>query len=365
MSYTRKYRETVFKNVTVEYDNPYAVQNSDGSISQGAVHFNIPGYGSFNAYPGHSGSQTVTVDIPVDVNIHVDTDPFEQSVVTCNGTIQTLTGAVVATETAQIASIDTNAKKVAGTIVKGFFNLIRSELSQQTVELTKKIEAHVLHLRELTKACKEKEKQMEADYNRISGRYMKIFNDLNNELENRIFELNKPAFVFNNNSDRHAERLTNNDMVNTVAVFGREGGELQGQISVSIAKKRAMDTIYRANRFLLKQKKTASTISQSMINENRAAMKYFPVCFIETKNDSSQISRMIYQPDGMPKAKSNIMAELFQHRTPSATKDSISNIQHYFYSEVNKAYSANTPHDNRVKEMIVRIFDANLKNNYF
>ena len=254
---------------------------------------------------------------------------------------------------------------MSGTIVKGFFNLIRSELSQQTVELTKKIEAQILHLRELSKSCKDKEKQMETDYNRISGRYVKIFDDLNKELENRVFELNKPAFVFNNNSDRHAERLTGNDMVNTVAVFGAEGGELQGQISVSIAKKRAMDTVFRANRFLLKQKKTASTISQSMIDENRAAMKYFPVCYIETKNDKSQISRTVYQPEEMPKTKSKEMIELFQNlRLSSATKDSINNIQHYFYSEVNQAYSAGDPHNNRVKEMIARIFDANAKNNF-
>jgi hypothetical protein len=335
MSYTRKYHEVVSKTVTVRYSYP-ASEN------------------------GGSGSKSVTVDIPVDVNINVDTNPFDRSVAGCNTSVNALTGAVVATEAAQIASIDANSKKVAGTIVDGFFGYIRSEISQQVMELSQKIDSHLLHLRELGKTCVGKQKQMEVDYNRISSRYLKIFDDLNKELENRIFELDKPAFVFKRQIDSHADRTSDNDLVSTVAVFGREGGELQAKISASVAKKRALNAINQANIFLWKQKKLQSTINQSMLNESVAATQFLPVCFIETNGEKSQTNRNVYQADFLPKIKRNEMIENFKSQHwANGTKEQKDNIQRYFYSEVSNAYASVNQHDERVKNMLVKIFNIN------
>ena len=334
MSYSRRYHEVVSKTVSVSYSYP---------ASQS----------------GGSGSTSVTVDIPVDVNIHVDTNPFDTSVAGCNNSVNLLTGAVVATEAAQIASIDRNAKKVAGTIVDGFFGYIRSEISQQVMELSQKIDAHLLHLRELAKSCVAKQKQMEVDYNRTSSRYLKIFDDLNKELENRIFELNKPAFVFKNDNDKHVFRTTGNDLVSTVTVFGLEGGGLQAKISASVAKKRALDTINQANLFLWKQKKLHSTINRSMLNENIAATRFSPVCFVETSGENGQTEKSVHQADFLPKINTNELIEKFQNQTwAAATKEQKENIQRYFNSEVSNAYSANNRHDERIKEMIVKIFNV-------
>ncbi|MEY5040742.1 MAG: hypothetical protein RLZZ414_270 [Bacteroidota bacterium] len=225
MSYSRKYKETI----TV----------------RGSKTINV-------SYPKseNGGSKSVTVDyienVPVDVNIYVDTDPFDDSVESCNNNVNLLTGAVVATETAQVVSINKNSKKVANTIVNGFFDYIRSEISQQISELTQGIDSQLMHLKELSKAVLDKKRQMEGDFSRISSRYIKTFEDLNNELSNRIFELDKPTFVFKKELDNQNIRSTNNDLVNTVVVFGKEGSDLQTKISTSIAKKRALDTLNKA-----------------------------------------------------------------------------------------------------------------------
>lgn len=216
MSYTRKYHEIITvrgkRTITVSYP-----------ASQSG------------------GSKSVTVDyeekVPVDVNIHVDTKPFDNSVEHCNENVNVLTAAVVAAETAQIISIDKNAKKVATTVVNGFFSYIKSEISQQIAELTQSIDAQLMHLRELANSCAQKKTQMEGDFLRISSRYVKIFDDLNNELRNRIFELDKPTFQFKKELDNQKIRNTENDMVNTVAIFGREGGTIQNQIGTSFTKK--------------------------------------------------------------------------------------------------------------------------------
>ena len=321
-------------------------------------------YSGSVSYPasqsGGSASYSGTVYEDINVNIDVDTEPFDRSVANCNSNVNLLTGAVVATEVAQVASIGENAKKVAGTIIQGFFKTIHSEISQQIGELSEDIDAHLTHLHELAKSLVAKQKQMETDYNRLAGHYLKIFNDYNKELENRIFELNKPAFVFKNNIDRNDGRISGNDRVGAVAVFGSEGGGLQTKISASIAKKRALDTINQANVFLWKQKKLDTTINRNMLNENTAATRFAPVCFIETHEDKSQIGKKVYQPDFLPKTNPNELIEKFRYQNwTAAAKEKKDTIQRYFNAETNQAYSTNNPHDNRVKEMIVKIFDVN------
>jgi hypothetical protein len=297
----------------------------------------------------------------VNVNLDVDTVPFDKSVAKCNTNVNLLTGAVVATEAAQIASIDSNAKKVGQTIVDGFFKTIRSEISQQIMELSSQLDATLMHLHELAKRCVDKQRQMETDYNRISSRYIKTFDDLNNELENRIFELNKPAFVFKRESDKNSVRTLGSDLVSVVSVFGREGGELQAKISASIAKKRALDTIGKANTFLLKQKRMNSIIHQSMLNENRAATRYSPVCYMETGNERSQIEKQVYQAGFLPEIQANELIDGFQsQKWDGISKTDRENIQRYFNAEVSKRYASTDQHESRVRENILKMFNSNL-----
>ncbi len=332
MSYTRRYRETVSKTVTVSYSYP-ASQN------------------------GGSGSRTVTVDIPVDVNIHVDTTPFDQSVNHCNGSVNLLTGAVVATEAAQIASIDKNSQKVADTIVGGFFGYIRSEISQQVMELSQKVDSHLLHLRELAKSCIAKQKQMEIDYHRISKRYIETFDDLNRELENRIYALNQPAFTFKNNT--RTDPASDTDLVSTVAIFGVEGGELQAKISASIAKKRALETIGRVNMFLWKQKQMQSTINRNMLRESAATTRYAPVCYLETGEEKGRIDKSVHNSGFLSEVNPNELIDKFAEQSWKApTKEQKESLRQYFHSEVSHEYSSNDRHGDRVKKMMTRLFDV-------
>jgi hypothetical protein len=336
MSYSRKYRE----RIAVHYS---------GSVSYPA------------SQNGGTTSYSGTAYEDVDVNINVDTNPFDRSVAGCNNSVTLLTGAVVATEAAQIGSIKSNAKKVAGTIIEGFFKNIRFEISAQITELTQKIDAYLMHLHELSKQLVAKKEKMEVDYNRTASRYSKTFEDLNNELSNRIFELDRPAFSFKQLADSHAQRTSNNDLVSAIAVTGAESGDLQARISVSVTKKRALDTICQANIFLTTQKRLQSTINQSMLNENTDATKFSPVCFLETRNENSQIGKSLYQPDYLPKMQANNVIEDFQTKQWTAvSKENQENIGRYFNTELSNAYATADPHATRVKDTIMKIFDLSL-----
>ncbi|MDP2693101.1 MAG: hypothetical protein Q8O88_05690, partial [bacterium] len=341
MSYARSYRETITvrgsKTVSVSYP-----ASERGGTTTTTVHY--------------------TEDVPVNVNINVDTDPFDYSVEDCNMNVNLLTGAVVATETAQLVSINNNSKKIANTIITGFFGYIRSEISQQVAELSVNIDAQLMHLKELSQSCIDKKKQMERDFTRISGHYIKIFDDLNAELSNRIFELDKPAFVFKKELDKQKIRSSNNDLVNTVAVFGKESGELQSKVGASIAKKRALDTLTQAKIFLWQQKKLNNTVQKSMINESLASSQFSPVCFIETKADKNQIDKDLFAPNFITAfhntSKKKELIEQFSDPSkswramPTAYND---NLKIHFNAQVNKTYSTAEQHSVRVKEMIQKI----------
>lgn len=333
------YRRSFEKRIAVHYSGSvsYPASQSGGSVSY-----------SGTAYEN------------VQVNIEVETTPFDNSVVLCNNVVNTLTGTVVATQTAQVASIDSNARKIGHTIVSGFFKTIRSEISQQIMELSTRIDATLVHLHEMAKRCVAKQKQMEADYRMLSERYLKIFTDLNNELSNRIHELDKPAFAFKRQIDAQDQRSLGSDLASTIAVAGAENGDMQARISASVLKKRALDTIKQANVFLVKQKCLNDTINRSMLKDNVSAVHYSPVCFVETNNEKSQINTAVYRTcflEGV--SDQGIISDFQTKKWNDFSKEDGEHIGRYFNQEINRCYPGADVHSSRVKENIVKLLNFN------
>lgn len=320
-------------------------------------------YSGSVSYPasqsGGSVSYSGTAYEDVTVNIDVATDPFEHSVARCNTHVGTLTGAVVATEAAQIASIRDNARKVGRTIVDGFFKTVRSEITQQISELSSRINATLLHLRELAKRCVDKQRQMETDYNRISTRYLRIFEELNGELKNRIFELNRPAFIFKAESDENATRIVGGSQAAPALVAGRESSSLQALISASRSKKQVESMIREIDAFLMTQKRLDRVLQQCMLSESRETPIYIPVCYLETSAADGSIDRRSFQPDRASEIPRQSLEDSFAGKSwrdlPSPQAE---HIRRFFNREVSDRYAAANPHEVRVKEYIARLFDV-------
>lgn len=336
MSYTRRYSETVYQ--TRQYSYPASQSGGTGSI---------------------------TVEVPIDINIHVDTNPFDDSVRQCGNNINLLTGAVVATESAEIASKAANSKRVASTIVGGFFSYIRSEISAQISELTQNVEAQLMHLKELAQSCIAKKTQMESDYRRISSRYGKIFDDLNNELSNRVYELDRPAFEFKKEIGGQQTRSTNDDLVNTISIFGSESGELQSNLCSSVAKNRALYTLVKIKEFILQQNNLEKTIKQSMLNDNKSNTIFIPVCFVETNDENNQNAVNIYCSGFFPTLKENYLrnkiSDGFTKNISNWNKlgqNEHKNIDLYFSTELNNSTEGDS-HSVRVRETIKKIAHLN------
>lgn len=335
MSYSRSFR----KQISVPYSGSKTVTVGDSTTT---VHYSGTAY------------EWVTV------NVEVDTNPFDRSIRDCNGSVGLLTGSVVATEAAQVGSIREKSRKIGKTIVDGFFSTVQSEISQQIAELSSQIDANLLHLREMAQRCISKQKQMEADYARLSSRYSAIFDDLNKELENRIYEIDRPTFKFKEMSDKSACRSIGTDMASTVAVAGVENAHLEAVIGASVAKKQALNAIDNANVFLVKQKSTEKLIESCSIKEGRNAVYHVPVCYFETAGQSAVVDRNLYASGFVGNAQKTQLLEEMKGRDYASTEADKATLKQCFNDEVAQKYAYADLHDERVRDYITKMFNNTL-----
>lgn len=270
MSYRRSYTGYVHYSGTVSYP---ASQNG-GSVS-------------------YSGSE------PVYITIDVDTNAFDASVGHCNNAVNALTGAVVATEAAQVESKRQASKQIASTIVKGFFDYVGADLSQKIKELSSKCESLFIALMGHKDNCLSKSKQMEDDYNRISKRYSKIFEDLDKETVSRIEVLDKPAFQFAESAQNLVDRNSNTELLGISTISANESIKLETVLSCSHVKQQASVLLDKANCYLQGTYRLANSV-RDMLDDSQAENDILlPVMFVESvKNIENKETRIIGTDDG-------------------------------------------------------------------
>jgi len=210
-----------------------------GSVSySGSVSFSYPA-----SQNGGSGSASYSGEVPVDIYINVDTDPFDNSVGIFSNTTDVLTGSVVAMNAAQCKTISEVSNKISDKITGGFFGVVKSELSQQIEILHNDINAGLGKLLDQGKAVDDKKTAMEGDYNRISSRYIRLFEDLDDECHKRMVALDKPSFDL---SEKVQGKLLSEPACNIAAMNLLGLGEIfskKALIFVSSMNKKTLDVL--------------------------------------------------------------------------------------------------------------------------
>ena len=268
MSYRRSYTGYVHYSGTVSYP---ASQNG-GSVS-------------------YSGTE------PVYITIDVDTDVFDASVGHCNDAVNALTGAVVATEAAQVESKRRASKQIASSIVKGFFEYVGADLSQKIKELASKCESLFFALMGHKENCLSKSKQMQDDYNRISKRYSKIFEDLDKETVSRIEVLDRPTFQFAETAQNLIDRNSNTELLGISTISANESIKLETVLSCSHVKQQASILLAKANNYLQGTYRLANSV-RDMLDESQVEEEILlPVMFVESVINSENKETKIIGTD--------------------------------------------------------------------
>lgn len=129
-------------------------------------------------------------------DIDVSTQPMADKMREVSHQVGATTTAVGVMETAVIAQEKSSANQICGKLDTGFFNVVMSQIAQRVANETAKTQALAMELIQQQKAIKNLQKRMSGDYNMISARYAKLFGSLNQELKNRVTELDKPLMQY-------------------------------------------------------------------------------------------------------------------------------------------------------------------------
>lgn len=319
--------------------------------------------GTVSYPPSQSGgtkSFSGTARENVQVTINVDTDPFDNSVKSCNNRVSALTAGVAATETAEIISIKENSLKIGNTVIKGFFNNIRLEVSSKIMELTKRVEALLMDIKEKSDRLMSIKGQMETDYQRLADRYGHLFTELNTELENRVVALDLPVFDTTRMISSSQSRLMESDLVNVVAVAGMENTRLNAQIDAALTKHHASMAIAEANNFLSSKQSSERTIQNCTIDQSQDAIYYVPACCLIANNDSNVNDLQVFVSHALPKSVEKQLTKMSAPKTwQQVSKSDLDTIARFFNEQVNQSYSNKDAHSTRVREMMSKLFNKN------
>ena len=285
----------------------------------------------------------------------VDTAPMAAELQSVSNHVKGTTAAVVTMQTAVIAAENKGANKVCSNVNRGFFTLMRSQISQKIANKQSRVEALIMQLGQQKRQLLNIKTNMEREYGRIAERYLRIFTSVNKELESRIRQIDQPVFELVN---KHMMTSSNrmNALSGWVTTSQAEGITQSQQILVSKMKHNAQVALEQSTEFLsqIGEQRVLTgkvLISNPMGNESKTCQ--IPVVIWETLNDNSGIPRTeVNTPEALAKIHSDQINNVIREsETLPWGEDQSSMVEEEFMSIVDS--SASTP---RVKDMIKKMF---------
>lgn len=238
----------------------------------------------------------------------VDTTPMAAELQSVSNHVKGTTAAVVTMQSAVIAAENNSANKVCSNVNRGFFTLVQSQISQKIANKQSRVEALLMQLAQQKRQLLGIKSNMEREYGRIAARYLKIFTNINKELETRIRQIDQPVFELVN---KHMATSSNRmySLTSWVAISQNEGLTKSQQIIVSKVKNNAQVALEQSTDFLsqIGEQRVLTNkvlISNPSGNDNRNYK--LPVVIYETVNDKVGIPRKdVVMPDFLSSNYSN------------------------------------------------------------
>jgi len=294
-------------------------------------------------------------------NYTVDTKPMADEMRSVSRHVNATTGAVVAMQTAVIIAEEKAADHVCNNVNKGFYSLIRSQISQKMAKLQSEVDSHLMQLVQQKNALLSIKNRMQKDYNMIASRYIKLFNGLNSNLKQRVFELDKSTIDF---AVKEVDKVSNRTkyLTATIPITQLESLAASQKIVASNVKYRGLNVIKSMRSFLFEMNTQKKLTDQILINDGRyteTATVYIPIVICECNRDKTdggiEISVSDVELDNISKSaiKNTVLAELNQiewqaKSTPNAEVK----------SEFSKLISSSSK-SQRVRDMATTLFQSN------
>lgn len=270
----------------------------------------------------------------IEVNVKVNTTPFDNSVNRCGDHVGTLTGSIIGFKTANVASKVNNEKKIANSVTSGFSSLIEQNLALQNAGI--EAEMHAI-AGELMQQCKEldyKHEVMNKDFNRIKSRYTSLFETITKEMNNRIKQLIKPCFDFVSQVRQEQNRRIETSLLSVATTTGKESDSARIAIQASKMKRNAEKLISTAGGYI-KGNKSLSIAKDTFCIDTEESDKvcYAPVIVAYSGDESSPLMPTIYANpiiDGNKEAKDSLLNTANSLKEREVSIDDKNRIGEYF-----------------------------------
>lgn len=294
-------------------------------------------------------------------NYTVDTKPMADEMRSVSRHVNATTGAVVAMQAAVIIAEEKAADHVCNNVNKGFYSLIRSQISQKMAKLQSEVDSHLMQLVQQKNALLSIKNRMQKDYNMIASRYIKLFNGLNSNLKQRVFELDKPTIDF---AVKEVDKVSNRSkyLTATIPIAQLESLAASQKIVASNVKYRGFNVIKSMRSFLFEMNTQKKLTDQILINDGRyteTATVYIPIVICECNRDKTdagvEISVSDIELDNISKSaiKNTAFAELNQIEWQAKSSPNTE-----VKSEFSKLVSSSSK-SQRVKDMATKLFQSN------
>ncbi len=295
-------------------------------------------------------------------NYTVDTKPMAEEIKSVSRHVNVTTGAVVAMQAAVIFAEEKAADHVCNNVNKGFYSLIRSQISQKMAKLQSDVDSHLMQLVQQKNALLSIKNRMQRDYNMIAGRYGKLFNGLNANLKQRVFELDKPTIDF---AIKEVDKVSNRTkyLTATIPITQLESISLSQRIVASNIKHKGLNVIKSMRSFLFEMNTQKKLTDQILINDKKyteTATIFIPIVIFECnrdKTDSKNVEITIsdVELDNLSKSAIQNTAYAEINRVEWSQK-TIPNSE--IKSEFSKLISSSAK-SQRVKDLAIKLFHSN------
>lgn len=212
----------------------------------------------------------------------VDTEEMAQAVHQVAPHVDGTTAAVVAMQASVVAAERKAAESICENVNRGFYTLIRSQISQKIAAVQSQLDARLLELRDQARKTLERKKIMGRDFQMIAARNMKLFASLDAALFHRVRELDAPAVELVR-KDLHMLQTRYANSQATLPMHQLESVRSAQVISASRTKQSAVETIQAMDRF------AADAVRQGLLTtrilnrggEHTAASFFLPILVAE------------------------------------------------------------------------------------
>ena len=292
-----------------------------------------------------------------DIDCLVDTHPMADRIHTVSTQVEGTTAAVVGMRAAVLAAEKDGTEHICKNVNRGFFTLMRSQMTQKIASMKSRTEALLMELYQQKKRLLDIRSTMERDYQRISSRYSRLITGINKSLKQRVIDLDRPIFDL-------CERdiaTSNNRMAlltGTVPVGQAEGVLAAQQIVSSILKNNSKKVINATKAFLYQMNEQKLITDKIVLNkiESKNAEHAIPVIIYSSTIDrNGNESTSITLPETTAQISSQtIENELLEHTSELQWKHNGNDerVSHEFTRLL-----AESGASTRIKDMIAKLYE--------